>query len=199
MPLTLVTESANPYVRYSSEMDVWSHSTDDPAIMHDIEMVDGALPAPIIIDVENIEMGWLLLGQGVRDWQPFPALDKPLDKPDGDYKQGFAVKMYSTKLFGDSPLREMSANGKGLMIFIQNLYNEAEPKFGKGEVPAVKIKATPRQKLGKGNTRIVNYEIVKWVDRPADMVSDAPSVESTEQQPTTAPAASGDTFDDDEV
>ena len=87
MPLTLVTESANPYVRYSSEMDVWSHSTDDPAIMHDIEMVDGALPAPIIIDVENIEMGWLLLGQGVRDWQPFPALDKPLDKPDGDYKQ----------------------------------------------------------------------------------------------------------------
>ena len=107
--------------------------------------------------------------------------------------------MYSTKLFGDSPLREMSANGKGLMIFIQNLYNEAEPEFGKGKVPAVKIKATPRQKLGKGNTRIVNYEIVKWVDRPADMVSDAPSVESTEQQPTTAPAASGDTFDDDEV
>ena len=59
--------------------------------------------------------------------------------------------------------------------------------------------ATPRHKLVKGNSRIVNFEIVKWVDRPEEMMADAQNVESTEQQPTTAPAAGGDTFDDDEV
>ena len=115
MPLQILADEAKPYVRYSSEMDVWSHSTDDPKTNVDIPMVDGALPSLIVVDVENITMGWLKLGQGIREWTPWPSKNEPTDAPDGEYKQGFAVKMYSTKLFGDQPLRELSANGKGLL------------------------------------------------------------------------------------
>lgn len=199
MPLTLEAENAGlPFVRYSSEMDLWSHSTDSGEMV-DITMKDGALPAPVIIDVENITMGWLLLGAGVRDWQPWTSITEKTTKPEGEYKQGFAIKMYSTKLFGDSPLREMSANGKGLMLWIQKFYNEAEPEFGKGKVPAVKIKATPRIKLGKGNTRVIEYEIVKWVDRPEEMLADNSNVESVGQQSSAPTNADGDVFNADEI
>ena len=39
MPLQILADEAKPYVRYSSEMDVWSHSTDDPKTNVDIPMV----------------------------------------------------------------------------------------------------------------------------------------------------------------
>lgn len=202
MPLMLQAENTGmPFIRYISNEDLWLHSTESGELT-EIEMKDGALPAPILFDMENIKMGWLKLAQGERDWQPFPSIDKPTEKPNDDYKQGFSVKTYSTKLFGDEPVREFCASGKGVTMFIQRLYNEAEPEFGKGKVPAIKIKKTPSIKIGKGTSRNVQYEIVKWVDRPAEMLEDAPSVESTEQHSTTeaAPAAkSDDVFDDDEI
>ena len=70
-------------------------------------------------------------------------------------------------------------------------------EFGKGKVPVVQIHKTPTMKLGKGNTRNPKYEIVKWMDRPEEMLADAPSVESTEQQSATK--AADDVFDDDEI
>ena len=201
MPLMLQSENTGmPFIRYVSNEDLWLHSTKD-GDLSEIEMKDGALPSPIIFDMENITMGWLKLAQGLRDWQPFPSINEPIDKPDEDYKTGFSVMTYSTKLFGDEPVREFCSSGKGVTLFIQRLYNECEPEFGKGKVPAVKILKTPSQKLGKGTSRNVQYEIIKWVDRPAEMLGDAPSVESTEQQPTTeaAPAAEGDVFRADEI
>lgn len=202
MPLMLQAENTGmPFIRYISNEDLWLHSTESGE-MSEIDMKDGALPAPIIFDMENIEMGWLMLAVGQRDWKPFPSINVPTEKPSDEYKQGFSVKTYSTKLFGDEPLREFCASGAGIMMFIQRLYNECEPEFGKGKVPAVKILKTPSIKLGKGTSRNVQYEIVKWVDRPAEMLADAPSVESTEQQSPAeaAPAAkSDDVFDDDEI
>ena len=201
MPLMLQAENTGmPFIRYISNEDLWLHSTES-GDMSEIDMVDGALPAPMIIDIENITMGWLMLAVGQRDWQPFPAVNEPIPKPSDEYKQGFSVKTYSKKLFGDEPLREFCASGAGVMMFIQSLYNECEPEFGKGKVPAVKILKTPSMKLGKGTSRNVKYEVVKWVDRPQEMLGDAPSVESIDQQSTTAaPAAkSDDVFDDDEI
>ena len=203
MPLMLAVENSGmPFIRYSSNEDLWSHSTENDGMM-DIDMVDGKLPAPMIIDVENINMGWLMLAVGQRDWQPFPSVNEQTEKPGDDYKQGFSVKVYSKKLFDDAPLREFCSSGAGLLMFIQKLYNECEAEFGKGKAPVVQIFKTPTMKLGKGNTRNPKYEIVKWVDRPEEMLAaSAPSVESTEQQSTTdaAPAAkSDDVFDDDEI
>lgn len=202
MPLMLAAENSGmPFIRYSSNEDLWSRSTEESG-MTDIDMVEGKLPAPMIVDVENIQMGWLMLAVGQRDWQPFPSVNEQIEKPSDDYKQGFSVKVYSKKLFDDAPLREFCSSGAGLLMFIQKLYNECESDFGKGKVPVVQIYKTPTMKLGKGNTRNPKYEIVKWVDRPEEMLADAPSVESNEQQSTTeaAPAAkSDDVFDDDEI
>lgn len=202
MPLMLPVENSGmPFIRYSSNEDLWTHSTEDGG-MKDIDMVDGKLPAPMIIDVENIDMGWLMLATGARDWQPWPSVDAQTERPSEDYKVGFSVRVYSKKLFDDAPLREFCSSGAGLLMFIKALYNECEGEFGKGKVPVVQIHKTPTMKLGKGNTRNPKYEIVKWVDRPEDMLADAPSVESTEQQSNieAAPAAkSDDVFDDDEI
>lgn len=201
MPLMLQAENTGmPFIRYISNEDLWLHSTESGE-MSEIDMVDGALPAPMILDIENIQMGWLMLATGARDWIPFQNVNEPTPKPSDEYKQGFSVRCYSKKLFGDEPLREFCASGAGVMVFIQRLYNECEAEFGKGKVPAVKILKTPSEKMGKGTTRKVKYEIVKWVDRPAEMLDGAPSVESTEQKSSTeaAPATESDVFDDDEI
>jgi len=203
MPLMLQVENTGmPFIRYSSNEDLWMHSQEEGGML-DIPHQDGALPSPMIIDVENIKMGWLMLATGARDWQPYPSLTEPTPKPGDDYKEGFSVKVFSKKLFDDAPLREFCSSGAGIMMFIKRLYDECEAEFGKGKVPAVSILKTPHIKFGKGTTRNVQYKIVKWVDRPEEMLAEsAPSVESTEQQSTTdaAPAAkSDDVFDDDEI
>tara|TARA_Y100001972_G_scaffold90184_1_gene110373 strand:+ start:680 stop:1273 length:594 start_codon:yes stop_codon:yes gene_type:complete len=197
MPLMLPAENTGmPFIRYSSNEDLWSHSTENDGMM-DIDMVDGKLPSPMIIDIENIDMGWLMLATGARDWRPWPSVNEQTEKPSDDYKVGFSVRVYSKKLFDDAPLREFCSSGAGLLMFIKALYNECEGEFGKGKVPVVQIHKTPTMKLGKGNTRNPKYEIVKWVDRPEEMLADAPSVESTEQQSPTK--ADDDVFDDDEI
>ena len=56
------------------------------------------------------------------------------------------------------------------LSFCERLYNEAEPNFGKGNVPIVKITDAEPIKVGKGKSRELQFEIVKWIPRPAAIV-----------------------------
>ena len=113
-----------------------------------------------------------------------------------EHKQGFAVKFFSTKLFDDEPVRELSSSGAGMIEFIKALYKAAEPGFGEGKVPVVKMLPAVKVRIGKGPSKIPQFEIVKWINVPDELLEDGPSKTETPAATETAAAADDDSFDD---
>jgi hypothetical protein len=154
-----------PFIRFKPSINAWEMSAEDG-------VVEFEWSSPAVFDVENIKLGWLLLAEGVREWQPWPG-NKQTPRPEGDWKQGFICSVFSKSIFKDEPVREYSSSSTGNVEFIKKLYNEAESKFGDGQVPVVKITGNRAERIGKGNTRIPTFEIVKFVARPAELQSSA--------------------------
>jgi hypothetical protein len=164
MPLQLPAGGdATPYIRFMPSLNAWEMSTAEGR-------EEFAFDKPAVFDIQNVQLGWLLLAEGQRDWQPWPG-NKMQPKPaEGEYKPGFEVNVYSTQMFGDEPVRSFSNNGTGATMFIQALYNEAEKheEFAAGKSPVVQITGSTAIKVGKkgGATRVPQFQIVKWIDRP---------------------------------
>ena len=153
---------------------------------------------PTLIDIENIKQGWLSLTGG-RDWIPWDA-SGPSPRPGDTYKQGFTLLFYSTKLFGDDPIRELSSSAVGLIEFVKALYNEVErnKKFSTGKVPAVQILPASKVRIGKGPTKIPQFEIVGYQDRPVELTDaeEAGVVEISASPIVSVPAPTGVQGDD---
>lgn len=94
-------------------------------------------------------------------------------------------------------MRELSSDRAGLLEFIRKLHDEAEPKFGNDQVPAVKMLKATKVKLGKGNTKIPQFEIVGWKDRPEALEGGVS--EPVEQPSALGGAEADDSFDDVEI
>jgi len=197
MPLNMLNEGGGTaFIRFSSDENAWLRSSEGGGL-EEVET-----PFAVLIDIENVQLGWLKLSGG-RDWQPWPNNDPTnTPKPSDAHKQGFSVKMYSTKVFGDEHLREFCASGTGTNMFIKKLYDECEAtgEFGKGKVPAFKIsKSKEKLKIGAGSTRIPPFEIVDWKDRPAEFADNAVAASSTSDATgAAAKSASASNADDDE-
>ena len=156
-----------PFIRFSIDDNEWGMSSSEVG-----DLVHFDWDSPVLVDVERIDLGWLKL-MGGRDFQEWPRDEKgehtPTPRPSDEYKQAFRVKFFSTKLFSDAPVRELSSDRAGLLEFIRKLHDEAEPKFGKGEIPAIKMLKALKVRIGKGPTKIPQFEIVGWKPRPEEM------------------------------
>lgn len=196
MPLNLGGGEGKPYIRFSPSINAWEMSSPDGK-------TEFTWDAPAMFDIQGLELGWLKIDTMGRDWQPWPSLTQRSPQPDDEYKIGFRIDVVSTKLFGEEPTREFSSNTFGNLTFIQDLYNQCETtaEFKEGKVPVIQITGAKAQKVGKGNTRIPEFEIRKWVDRPSDLDGGepAPVVQAAPQPkpepaPAPAPAADDDEF-----
>jgi len=196
MPLTLLSGGGGkPFIRYSPSDDEWTRSCSEG------EPVNVDFTGPVIVDIEKTQMGWLKL-MGGRDFQPWPN-NEPVEKPSHEHKQGFRVDFFSTKLFDDEPIREFSSSSAGVLNFIQDLYNkvEADGKFESGEVPVLKMLTAKKLRLGRGNTRIPQFEILKYVPRPEELEAEAQNVGAASDDidavfGSAPPKPADDTFDE---
>ena len=143
------------------------------------------------IDIENGSTGWLLIGEGIRDWKPFPIDDVTPPSPGPSYKRGFSILLYAPKLLGSPEAHEMCSSTGAHLSFCERLYNEAEPQFGKGNVPIVKITEAEPIKVGKGKSRELQFEIVKWVPRPAAIVEALAKLKASTDAPPKKDAPHG--------
>jgi hypothetical protein len=162
MPLAIPSSGeSKPFIRFLASTNSWQMSVEGGT-------VEFAFDKPAAFDIQNTQLGWLLLETGNRDWQPWPG-NAQTKKPEGEYKAGFEVGVYSTQMFGGEPMRSLSSNATGSVMFIQELYAEAEkhPEFAQGLTPIVQLTGSKALKVGKGNTRVPQFQIVKWVPRPA--------------------------------
>jgi hypothetical protein len=194
MPISLKNStSILPWARYSPQANLLTVAGENAPR----EMV--FVGKSFLIDIENGVKGWLLITEGMRDWKPFPIGEDPPPSPGPGYKLGFSVLLYAPKQFANPEAHEMCSNTGAHLSFCERLFNEAEPKFGEGNSPIVKIIDATPVKIGKGKSREIVFEIAKWVPRPAaiiDALAKLKAASATTKKDTPSGSGGGSANDD---
>lgn len=148
-------------------------------------------PAQMVFDMDTIEVGWILIGNGAVDFKMVPLGESMPPKPTDQHKQGFRVRVYSQKLLAG--VRIWNGTAKCVISAVDQLHNqyvEQQPS-NRGKVPVVEWRKPIAIKSGSGANTSTNYQpvltIVKWIDRPQDFA--APAAANT--QPAAQPASTG--------
>jgi hypothetical protein len=128
-----------------------------------------------VFDLEQVQVGWCLFAAGVAPSFDLVPLGSPLPaRPSDQHKQGFKMLVKLGKSSGGD-VRELSATSKAVLGAIDELHTtyEAEKIQHPGQLPVVSMpstKAVVSTGQGKSSTNYAPvFEIVKWVDRPAEL------------------------------
>ena len=132
------------------------------------DLIEVEWSAPVLVDIERIRLGWLRLAGG-RDFQEWPG-NNQTSRPSEEYKSGFIKKLYN----------EVEAAGK----------------FESGEIPAIKMLPAIKTRIGKGPTKIPQYELLGYKPRPADMENGGSDSGISSSAADLAPPAADDSFAD---
>lgn len=127
-----------------------------------------------VFDLERIQTGWCYIAEGTApEWVLDKSIQERAPQPEGDgWKRGFKVNVYSKAMFGDDePVKEWATNSKGATLGMQDLYAEYERTRDGDKLPVVAFNGATPLKIGKGNTTVPNFKIVKYVDRPSELGS----------------------------
>src|SRR4030095_16955922 len=96
---------------------------------------------------------------GRRDWGPIPMTGLTPKAPTPNARIGFSVLIYAPNALTSPDVHEVCNNTAAHCSFMERLFNEAEPNFGKGEVPVVVITGALPVRKGKGHSRDIEYRI----------------------------------------
>lgn len=146
-----------------------------------------------VIDLENVEVGYLLFAAGSAPAFMLVKLGDPMPhKPaDGKWKQGARIMMKLHSSCGGD-VRETSSNAAAFLKGIDELHTayEAGKAANPGKLPVVVLKTTIPVTSGSGDKKSTNYqpvfEITGWAPRPTDLVHVA---KGSSAAPSTAPQA----------
>jgi hypothetical protein len=163
------------FLRFSPQANAWTNADGNEV---DLKKV--------VFDIDNVKTGWLLLGVGVRDWQPDETLGRKGAQPTPEHKRGFEVTFYNKEIGTAS----WSSNGVGPNMGLEQLYTAcaAQREANAGKLPVVEYKGSKMEKIGKGTTRIPQFAIVSWIDRPAGMDGAQEAAPAPVAAPAPAPA-----------
>ena len=163
------------YIRFSPQANAWTNNQGE-----EIQL------GKVVFDINAVQTGWLLLGVGVRDWQADAALGKKGPQPSPDHKRGFIIHLYNKAL----GLCEWSSSGVGPNMGLEKLYMDcaAQQAANPGKLSVLEYAGSKLEKIGKGTTRIPNFNIVSWIDRPAGMDADAAQEAAPAPTPVAKPA-----------
>lgn len=158
-----------------------------------------------VMDLENIQVGWLLFAAGVAPQMTMVPLGSALPaRPSDQHKQGFKMLLKLGKSSGGD-VREFAATSKAVLGSIDLLHTEYEKGrvANPGKLPVVSLTGSKAvTSKGQGQTS-VNYapewSITKWIDRPAELGGSASAKQEEAPAPKPAPApAPAAASDDDE-
>jgi len=94
---------------------------------------------------------------------------KPDPKPSDEHKASRSVDLY----FNDEHLKGVyswTTNGWGPVTGINEVYEKVtnHPEKKDGLLPVIKYTGSEEKKFSVGSSRIPQFEIIKWVERPTD-------------------------------
>lgn len=146
------------FIRYMPSTNGWFTGKD-----HEIDL------KYFMLNPTSVKTGWGKITKGeAPDWHWDEALGKRAIRP-GDteeekmnYKRGFSVDMF----IQEEGLRVFSTTTTGSNIGFENLYTEihAQQAENVGKFPVIEYTGSEAIKIGKGNTRVPQFKLVKWVE-----------------------------------
>ena len=147
------------YIRFSPQANAWSNQ-DGEFILE-----------KFVFDYENLETGWMHIAVGIFEFIPDATLGQKGAQPSADHKRGFKATFYN-KTMG---VAEFSANGAGANMGIDALWKQIQaqsPVDHAGKLPVVQYTGSRPEKVGKGSTRVPEFNVTNWVARPAALSDD---------------------------
>ena len=181
------------YIRFSPQANAWSNQ-------------DGEFPLDkFVFDVDNVQTGWMLIATGIFEFNADDSLGRKGAQPSPEHKRGFKVVFYN-KTMG---VAEWSANGAGSNMGLESLYKQvqAQAADNAGKLPVVEYTGSRPEKVGKGSTRVPEFNVTGWVARPAalqegaaaepEFSAPAPIAKPAPSKP--APSKPAPSLDDDEM
>jgi hypothetical protein len=180
------------YIRFSPQANAWSNQDGEFAL------------DKFVFDIDNVQTGWMLIATGIFEFQPDESLGRKAAQPTPEHKRGFKVVFYN-KTMG---VAEWSANGAGSNMGLEALYKQAVAQriANPDKLPVVEYKGSRPEKVGKGSTRVPEFNVTGWVARPAALSDDNtggfdPEVAAPSKPAPSKPAPSkpAPTVDDDEM
>jgi hypothetical protein len=163
------------YIRFSPQANAWSNQDGEFVL------------EKFVFDYENLQTGWMLIATGIFEFQPDESLGRKSAQPSPEHKRGFKAVFFNKSM----GLAEFSANGAGANMGLEGLWKQVQAQAGAnaGKLPVVEYTGSRPEKVGKGSTRVPEFNVTGWVARPAAMQEGAAEfvVLPTTQVP--APAA----------
>jgi hypothetical protein len=149
------------YIRYSPQVNAWTRKDEDGNYI-EFKFTQA------VFDYENVQTGWMLIATGQYEFLADNTLGKKGAQPSPEHKRGFRATFYNKELGG---VVEYSANGAGANMGLEALWKkvQAQAQDNAGKLPVVEFKGATAMKVGKGTTRVPEFDVVKWVARPAAM------------------------------
>jgi hypothetical protein len=182
------------YIRFSPQANAWSNQDGEFAL------------EKFVFDYENVQTGWMLIATGIFEFQPDESLGRKAAQPTPEHKRGFKATFYN-KTMG---VAEFSANGAGANMGLEGLWKQVQAQAGAnlGKLPVVEYTGSRPEKVGKGSTRVPEFNVTGWVARPAalqegaaqaepEFSAPAPSAKPAPSKP--APSKPAPSLDDDEM
>ena len=154
--LGLMSEGSSEYIRFK------------PSVNAGIADGDEIMLEDVLLDPSSLKVGWGKIAEGqAPEWSWDEKLGKKSPPPSPDHKRGFSV-MLKIK---DKGWREWSASGVGVMKGFSELWQVVglQVKENEGKGVHLKYKGARLEKIGKGDTRVPEFEVKTWremTDRP---------------------------------
>lgn len=177
MSMLGLSESNAEYIRFKPSLNQWLVDGDE------IEMQG------LLIDPESLKTGWGKISEGAApewSWDERPGVKG--QQPSPEHKRGFSVMVY-LKSYG---WREWTTTGSGPKMGLEAVWPAIHNGAGSnaGKVAKVKYNGAVAQAIGKGQTRVPQFELVGWADRPEGETPAAAPAPAPAPEPAPAPAAS---------
>ena len=182
------------YIRYSPQVNAWTRKDEDGNYI-EFKFTQA------VFDYENVQTGWMLIATGQYEFLADNTLGKKGAQPSPEHKRGFRATFYNKELGG---VVEYSANGAGANMGLEALWKkvQAQAQDNAGKLPVVEFKGATAVKVGKGTTRVPEFDVVKWVARPAAMQdggADESSFDAPKPVAKPAPSKPAPSMSDDEM
>jgi hypothetical protein len=159
--------------------------TDEVEITSDFQFVP---------DFDELQIGWMYFAAGQAPNFAMVKLGEQMpDRPNADHRQGVRLKVKLGKTCGGD-IREIAATAKTILGPIDKLHDEYLAGAGSnpGKAPVVRMtgmkKIDTKTQHGTNTNFEPQFEILKWVDKPAEFTGGQPANEAKEPAQTVVQA-----------
>jgi hypothetical protein len=164
------TGSIKPFVKYNAKADKWFLRPQGG------EEQEIARPT-FALDLANIRTGWFRFAEGQAPERVIdPSLTQLAPQPGPTFKRGFVVAANSPKNFGGTV--EIASASMHLSNAIREVYAVFEEQAGRtenrGKVPVIACTGAEAMKDKYGTNYRPRLELIRWIDRPADLPDASP-------------------------